>query len=148
MMGHKGYYDNAYLSGGGELLTSYVEKAEKWLEPREAETIRKEEILGLAKRIEELEEDKMTDRESLELERKHRKELEERLRKAEERRLKMEKEIEKLREGDSDIDKIVEVLGTLINTPLRYTGPQDENWFDRAPMKKQKRYWKNWRREG
>lgn len=51
------------FSGGGVPLTAYVQKAEKWLEPKEAEAIRKEQIAKLYDRIEELEEDKRAYRE-------------------------------------------------------------------------------------
>ena len=54
--------------------------------------------------------------------------LNERLRKGEMRRRKMQKELDKLKEGDADIDKIVEVLRTMINAPLGY----DEGTFDKA----------------
>jgi len=124
LMGHRVEYDGAYIDGKDR--TTYVRHAERVLEPVTAESTREleERLRGQEDKIWNLE-----------------KEVKERGKRIAEMQAEMErrrKEFEKVKESDEDITKIVEVLGTLINAPLGYTGPQDENWFDRAYGKAEK----------
>lgn len=133
-MGHKVAVDCAYLGGEEGLREAYVKYAKDALEPK---GLLSPEIESKLQDVESLK--RMFREES-----KQREQLEARLKDANNKRLKMERQIERLRRGDADIDKIVEVLSTLISAPMGYTPVEDaekyanvpeEEWFDK-PMQR------------
>lgn len=128
LMGHSGYLTDVYRKypNAEETLAEFYKQIEPSLEVfgRTGEQFAqlKEETTGLQAVVNRLTLDNLS--------------LKERLDKAEQRRRKMEKDMEKWREeADSDIAKIIDAYLNELNAPLGYTGPQDENWFDRMREK-------------
>jgi len=128
LMGHSGYLTDVYRKypNAEETLSEFYKQIEPSLEVfgRTGEQFSqlKEETTGLQAVVNRLTLDNLS--------------LNDRLKKAEERRRKMEKDMEKWRqEADSDLAKIIDVYLSELNAPLGYSGPKDENWFDRMREK-------------
>jgi len=125
LMGHSGYLTDVYrkYANAEETLSDFYRQVEPSLEvfgrTGEQYAQLKEETIGLQAVVNRLTLENMSFKDSLE--------------KAEGKRRKIEKELEKLKQGDVDIDRILQVLEPYVTAPLGMPEPdKDEEWLEKA----------------